>query len=206
MAEENCITKVVKFGQKFISGTSEKVVDASALHTYLGVSTKYQDWIIRRIEEYGFRDNSDYLMVAEKKSGRGRPKKTYWLTLDMAKELSMIEKTDKGREARKYFLQCEKAAKEALQLSTQQKLLQPVARTIQSAKVVLYWSDGVIDHEDFSEEAVNYTCKHLMPKSVLLDHQRVTEALRPIQEGMAEGLSLWAEMGEIVEGRNGVQS
>ena len=206
MDKTNDITTSVKFAQRFIAGVSTRVSNAEALYKWLGVKTPFHKWIERKIAEYDFEYNVDYVVETQAQKGKGRPKKIYWLSLSMSKEVSMVERNAKGREARRYFLECEKAAKEALQLSVQGKLLKPVTRTISSAKLVLYWSDGVIDHEDFSEEAVNYICRHIMPKSVLLDHDRVKEALKPIQEGMTEGLSLWAEMGEMVEGREEVLS
>lgn len=87
--------------------------DARALHEWLGVRDKFGMWMSRRIEEYGFEAGSDYCAELRKSpSGRGRPRQDYLITIDMAKELSMVERTDKGRETRRYFIQMEKAARE----------------------------------------------------------------------------------------------
>ncbi|WP_444671131.1 antA/AntB antirepressor family protein [Flavobacterium columnare] len=93
------------------NGTS--VVSARDLHQFLEVKTEFKDWIARRIEEYGFVEDVDFVLLLnfEQQKGRGgHNRKEYAITLDMAKELSMVEKTDKGREARRYFIAVEKKA------------------------------------------------------------------------------------------------
>lgn len=96
-----------------ISGTTIQLVDARLLHAFLDVATKFADWIVRRIEEYGFVQDQDFLVsqIWETKSGRGGNRKAvtdYHLTLDMAKELAMVERNEKGRQARRYFIECER--------------------------------------------------------------------------------------------------
>ncbi|MCH4828254.1 MULTISPECIES: antA/AntB antirepressor family protein [Flavobacterium] len=90
------------------NGTS--VVSARDLHQFLEVETRFNDWISRRIEEYGFIENQDFevLLKNEQNPLGGRPQKEYAITLDMAKELSMVEKNEKGRKARQYFIRIEK--------------------------------------------------------------------------------------------------
>ncbi|MCH4828924.1 antA/AntB antirepressor family protein [Flavobacterium columnare] len=86
------------------------VVSARDLHQFLEVETRFNDWILRRIEEYGFIENQDFevLLKNEQNPQGGRPQKEYAITLDMAKELSMVEKNEKGRKARQYFIRIEK--------------------------------------------------------------------------------------------------
>lgn len=94
-----------------INGEKQLSVCSSQLHDQLGVKTPHTMWFDRRITEYGFVENEDFVCFTNllSKSGRGgHNQKEYWLTLDMAKELCMVEKTDKGRQARQYFLACEK--------------------------------------------------------------------------------------------------
>lgn len=90
-----------------------QLVDARVLHEFLEVDTHFKDWIARRISEYEFIENQDFILIAQKRATKGRGgdrrSKDYHITLDMAKELSMIERTEKGRQARKYFIACEKA-------------------------------------------------------------------------------------------------
>lgn len=82
------------------------------LHRFLEVSTRYNDWIARLIEKYGFIAGQDFYSKMSKTPNGGRPSENHVLTLDMAKEISMVQNNDKGRQARRYFIECERRAKE----------------------------------------------------------------------------------------------
>lgn len=86
-------------------GAEINSADARELHTFLNSEQQYADWIKNRISQYGFIENQDYV-VKTTYTGR-RPRKEYFITLDMAKELCMVENNDKGKEARRYFIRCE---------------------------------------------------------------------------------------------------
>ena len=90
-------------------------VNAKELHSKLGVKTKFVDWMKRAIEKYGFEDGVDFISFLGKSEG-GRPSAEYSVTLDMAKELCMLDDSDKGRQFRKYFIECEKQAKSSFQI------------------------------------------------------------------------------------------
>lgn len=98
-----------------IGGTEVNAVDARSLHAFLGVKSRFNDWIANRISDFGFVENKDYSIFTKNlaKPNRGRPTTEYILSLDMAKELSMVERTEKGKQARLYFIECERRAKEA---------------------------------------------------------------------------------------------
>lgn len=84
------------------------------LHTFLEVKAHYKDWLPRMIE-YGFEEGKDYVLKNEHGQdslGRRREKMNHIISLDMAKEISMIQRTDKGKKARQYFIECERQAKE----------------------------------------------------------------------------------------------
>lgn len=87
----------------------EPVVSGRQLHEALGVKTKYADWFNRMID-YGFTENQDFLLLKnEQQTGRGGHNKVdHIIKLDMAKEIAMIQRTDKGKEVRTYFIQVEK--------------------------------------------------------------------------------------------------
>jgi len=85
-----------------------QVVSARELHEFLEVGADFSHWIKRMIE-YGFTENEDYSTFV-KKDGR-QTLKEYAITLDMAKELSMIQRSEKGKQARKYFIDSEKQLK-----------------------------------------------------------------------------------------------
>jgi phage anti-repressor protein len=92
-----------------IGGTLQPAVDERELYRFLGVKRYFSNWIKRRITECGLVEGSDYLLT---KIGEQLPSGTkyrfeYCLKLDVAKELSMVEKNQRGREARRYFIDCE---------------------------------------------------------------------------------------------------
>jgi len=73
------------------------------------VGKDFSTWIKHRIDAFEFAEGSDFVFSPVLGTGnRGRPAKDYHLTLDMAKELSMVERNAKGKEARQYFIECER--------------------------------------------------------------------------------------------------
>ena len=87
------------------------VVSARELHAFLEVKTKFASWIDRRIKEFGFTEGSDYITFSQNWENGGRSIE-YVLTLDMAKELSMVERNERGKQARQYFIDAEKALRQ----------------------------------------------------------------------------------------------
>lgn len=83
-------------------------VSARELHEFLEIDTRFNDWF-HRMTDYGFTEGMDFYSFLSKTSEQGgRPSTDYQLTIDMAKELAMIQRNDKGRQARQYFIQIEK--------------------------------------------------------------------------------------------------
>lgn len=78
------------------------------LHEFLEVETRFNDWIKRMIE-YGFTEGIDFYSILSKTSENGRPSTDYQLTIEMAKEICMIQRSEKGRQARQYFIALENA-------------------------------------------------------------------------------------------------
>ena len=88
---------------------TELLCNARDLHKALQVGRKFATWITERIKEYGFVENQDFIAISQNREiGFGRGKNDYHITLNMAKELAMVEKTEVGRQVRKYFIQCER--------------------------------------------------------------------------------------------------
>lgn len=88
----------------------EAVVSGRELHEKLGIKTLYKDWIKRMIE-YGFTENIDFVTVAQKRATAQGNETTYndhVVKLDMAKEICMIQRNEKGKLFRQYFIQIEK--------------------------------------------------------------------------------------------------
>lgn len=115
--------QLVPIKEQEIGQSIQKSVSARKLHEFLESKQQFANWINNRIKQYGFIENEDYLISLLNRSDEkaGKPRKEYHVTLDMAKELSMVEKTKKGRQARRYFIDCEKALRQKVQ-STSPKL------------------------------------------------------------------------------------
>jgi phage anti-repressor protein len=105
--------KVIENGLVSIYEDKEtrRVINARELHEFLESGTRFNDWISRRIEQYGFIEGEDFYSILSKTSEGGRPTTEYYIVIDMGKELAMVENNEKGRQVRKYFIECEKRAK-----------------------------------------------------------------------------------------------
>lgn len=92
-----------------LNDNHEPVVSGRQLHEALEVKTKYADWFNRMID-YGFAENQDFLLLKnEQQTGRGGHNKVdHIIKLDMAKEIAMIQRTERGKQVRQYFIQVEK--------------------------------------------------------------------------------------------------
>lgn len=92
-----------------LNDNHEPVVSGRQLHEALDVKTKYADWFNRMID-YGFAENQDFLLLKnEQQTGRGGHNRVdHIIKLDMAKEIAMIQRTERGKQVRQYFIQVEK--------------------------------------------------------------------------------------------------
>lgn len=142
----------------------QKLVNARELHEWLGVGKDFTSWIKDRVNQYGFTENIDFTSfteIGEREIGATR-RSVYVITLDMAKELSMVERTLKGKQARQYFIKCEEKLKEvsAKQLSPMEQLrLQYQALEMQEKKI-----EGVakkVDDLEANMPLFNVECKEL---------------------------------------------
>ncbi|EKL0158312.1 antA/AntB antirepressor family protein, partial [Escherichia coli] len=94
-----------------IDNETTLLVNARDLHSFLGVGRMFAHWVKERIAEYGFVENQDFVIACQNWQAKGRGghnRKEYHLTLDTAKELAMVERNEKGRQIRRYFIECEK--------------------------------------------------------------------------------------------------
>ncbi len=99
---------------KTIEHNGNTSVSARDLYQFLESKQQFSDWMQSRIKDYGFIEGQDFEVFHNfiKNSNGGRPTIEYAISLDMAKELSMVERTEKGKQARIYFIECEKKLKE----------------------------------------------------------------------------------------------
>lgn len=93
-----------------IGNTQCLTIDGRTLHGVLGVRRDFSNWIKGRISKYGFVQGQDFEVFAKtgENSEGGRPSQEYRCTLGMGKELCMVENNEKGRVARRYFIECER--------------------------------------------------------------------------------------------------
>lgn len=103
--------------QGVIANQPTLLVNARELHTRLQISTRFDTWIQRRISEYNFTPELDFIerSILGNRGFFKTETKEYHITLDMAKELCMLERSELGQQARRYFIQMEKEALQARQ-------------------------------------------------------------------------------------------
>ncbi len=131
--------KLITIHSRTLQGKPTECVNARDLHGYLDVGRDFSTWIKARVEQYGFEHSLDYLTISRSpergssanefspergktSNSGGRPTVDYFISLDMAKELAMVERNEKGREARRYFIECEKRLKEKLKQEAQPQI------------------------------------------------------------------------------------
>lgn len=100
-----------------IQNQSVQLINARELHNFLQSKQHFSDWIKKRISDYGFEENLDFIGVHKKMiteagffGSRQKEVKEYHITLDMAKELCMLERSEIGRQARRHFIKMEQHA------------------------------------------------------------------------------------------------
>ena len=116
------MTNIITITKNEIGNAELNSVNAKEIHEYLEVKTRFDMWIGRAISKYDFKENIDFCTILGESSG-GRKATEYIVTMDMAKELAMLENNPKGKETRKYFINCEKE----LQKSSPYAALQEIA-------------------------------------------------------------------------------
>jgi anti-repressor protein len=158
----------------------QATVDGRELHDFLNVSTRYNDWFARMCE-YGFIEGQDFYSKMSKNSNGGRPSIEHALTIDMAKELCMIQRNEKGKMARRYFIEVEKAWNDpvlvmgrALKLS--EKKLADAQRSIAIMQPKAEFYDAVADSKTLT--SVGNVAKLLNVKG--LGRNNMYKALRNI--------------------------
>lgn len=103
----NSMQEIIKIQEN----NGKQAVSARELHRFLEVETRFADWCNRTFEHYGFEAGKDFFSNL-RKNPRGRPSADYALSLNCAKEIAMIQRTPKGKQAREYFIACEEKLRE----------------------------------------------------------------------------------------------
>lgn len=108
-----------------IDEAGKQTVSARDLHCFLESKQDFSTWIKHRINQYGFVENNDFVLlhkIVDQVSG-AKHMTEYHLTIDMAKELSMVERNEKGKQARQYFIECERRLRAPVAMTLEEQLV-----------------------------------------------------------------------------------
>ena len=147
--------------KEIIKIDSDNKVSGRELHEFLEVGRDFTTWMKQMIG-YGFSEHTDYETCSPNLGSEihgGHNKVDYVMTIDMAKEICMIQRTERGKQARQYFLECEKRLKEvsiphdsymitdpikrALAWAEEEKVRQEQAKLIEESKPKALFADAV---------------------------------------------------------------
>lgn len=157
----------------YVTSTGEKVVYGTELHRVLQVKSNYREWIKRRLNECDAIENADFESVEISTVVKGMPKKDHIIKLDTAKEMAMLERNEKGKEVRRYFIQVEKKYKEQTQQASRTMTVQELIQLLAQGTVELEGKINAVDKDlqdfkrdmpilgtetDLVTEAVHDTC------------------------------------------------
>ncbi|WP_375668742.1 MULTISPECIES: phage antirepressor KilAC domain-containing protein [unclassified Bartonella] len=146
-----------------------QTVNARNLHAFLEAKRDFSNWIKDRIIKYNLEEGIDYILTLAKTGERQNVVlKEYYLTLNVAKELSMLENNKKGREARLYFIKCERLLK---QVATPQITASQVDYSKPEALL------GVLNHLQSQIEHKDHVIAELTPKAKALDGLKRSDGL-----------------------------
>lgn len=138
--------------------TEQPTVSARELHEKLNIETPFKKWIDRMCE-YGFEESKDFWTKMSESTG-GRPSTEYELTIDMAKQICMIQRTPEGRECRQYFIDLEKAWNTPEQIMA--RALKMADRSIESLKERCKFLGGQVEEQQ-------KVIEELQPKATYYD-------------------------------------
>ena len=107
---------LIKIESRELSGETVQTVNARDLWEFVESKRDFSTWIKFRIEQYGLVEGIDFIAPqkngAQESKSYGQDRIDYHLTIETGKELAMVENNDKGRQVRRYFIECERKAKE----------------------------------------------------------------------------------------------
>ncbi|MCL2009680.1 MAG: antA/AntB antirepressor family protein [Synergistaceae bacterium] len=194
--------KVVESGlvPVYEDNKERRLVNARELHVFLESRQDFSVWIKARLEKYGFVSDEDYSIILGNRDGDGigRAKTEYLLTIDTAKEISMVENNAKGRQVRKYFIECEKrlkavggaiSARDAEKLKQQAKRLEIMDRNSRSRQAQILKSVAEFFKDILSDASMRAIAGEM---TALVSGERLVEA-----PGEVEKLYSAGEIGEM---------
>ncbi|WP_375680786.1 MULTISPECIES: antA/AntB antirepressor family protein [unclassified Bartonella] len=156
------MNNLIEISEQVIDQETVQTVNARDLHAFLEIKARFNDWIKNRIKECKFQENINFITLTKNLVNGGKIKE-YHITLDMAKHLSMIERNDKGHEARQYFIKCERLLKQVV--TPQVDYSKPEALL------------GVLNHLQSQIEQKDHVIAELAPKAKALDGLKRSDGL-----------------------------
>ena len=126
------MNELIPIYSTMIAGAEVRTVDGRELHAFLGIGRDFSNWMKDRIQQYGFAEGHEYWPFSHSPdlaSGNRGARVEYRITLEMAKELAMVERNDRGKQARQYFIACER------QLRTQMAVPRTYGDALRAAAV-----------------------------------------------------------------------
>ena len=183
-----------------VQGQTVQWVDARTLHDFLGSRQNFSDWIKSRICKYGFEEGTDYLrhnfmtQVPHMNGLRSKTMIDYHLTLDMAKELAMVERTPRGRQARQYFIECERQLKVIRDQSDVASL--PASTSSTPLSINLRTADiHSVNRQAWADVAGENTARFHARREELLRQQRRAQSQAGTREPMKLNRPSWTLRG-----------
>lgn len=137
------MNELIKVVESTIGSEVISTVNARDLHVFLESKQDFSTWIKARIEQYEFVENQDFTRLHRKMEANNATIIDYHISLNMAKELSMVERTAKGREARRYFMDCEKRLNDLSMLSPAELILRQAQRLVDQERRLAEINDRV---------------------------------------------------------------
>lgn len=138
------MTELIKITE---SKDGKKAVNARDLYNFLQIKTPFHKWIVRMLE-YGFIENIDWTKMSSENQDFNIE---YALSLNCAKEISMIQRTERGKEARLYFIRCEEIAlqKQNVELPSYPQALRQLAEQIEQNEKLLIQNQAMLPKAEF---------------------------------------------------------
>ena len=149
--------ELIKVQKQTIGAEEINAVDARELWQFLGSKQQFSNWISMRIEQYNFVQAVDF--ITKSNTAFSPPRKDYTLSMDMAKELSMVERNEKGKEARQYFIEIQNKAE----------------KIIESLEVIDY--SGNINDLVFSKDGIGYTNSRVIAEKFQKKHKNILQTI-----------------------------
>ena len=187
------------------------------LHAMLEIETRYNDWFLRMCE-YGFEEGKDFYSFLSKNPEGGRPKQEHQLTIAMAKELCMLQRSEKGKQFRKYFIQVEEAWNTPEQvmaraLRVADETIKSLTAELESAAPKVQYFDTLVDRNLLTNFRDTAKELHVAPKAFinfLLEKGYIyrdnKSRLRPYQAHAEKGLFEVKEFASEFNNKAGIQT